>query len=601
MRGFEVPVLLFRSAAERDAIMDSNRVLVFGVVLIVGIAPLAWAAPAKPPNVLLIITDDQGHGDLGLHGNTKIRTPNLDRLGRESTRLDRFYVSPVCAPTRASLMTGRYNYRTRVVDTFLGRAMMDPDETTLAEMLGAAGYRTAIFGKWHLGDNYPMRPIDQGFQEALVLRGGGLGQPSDFPGGGSYFDPVLQHNGRPERSKGYCSDVFTNAALEYVSREDARPFFVYLAFNCPHTPLEVAEKDYLPYARMNLSNDQFPRLGHSLPSEADKDHLARTYGMITNIDDNLGRLFARLRERKFEDNTIVVFLTDNGPAEVRYNSGMLDRKTSVHEGGIRVPCFVRWPGHFEAGRVIDRVAAHIDIAPTLLDACGVAAPGAVTFDGRSLLPLLMTENAEWPDRTLFFQWHRGDEPQRYRAFAARSQRFKLVRPETARGAVDRTLELFDMAADPLETKNIAAERPDMVARMQAEYAAWFRDVGATRGYHPPRIVLGSEHENPSTLTRQDWRGPRASWGPDGLGYWEVCIDRPGTYEVTLQFPAADRPGSVHLRCMGVEREAAVEAGASELKMRPLPWNAGPGRLEAWVEREGRQVGVHYVDVRRVTD
>src|SRR5262245_2707587 len=195
------------------------------------------AAEAKGPNVLVIITDDQGHGDLGFHGNPKIRTPHLDQLARQSVQLTYFYVSPVCSPTRSSLMTGRYNYRTGVVDTFLGRSLMYPDEVTLAEMLGAAGYRTGIFGKWHLGDNYPMRPIDQGFQEALVLRGGGIGQPSDPPGGSSYFDPVLQHNGRQEKKAGYCSDVYTDAALEFIKAGSDRPFFVYLPFNCPHAPL----------------------------------------------------------------------------------------------------------------------------------------------------------------------------------------------------------------------------------------------------------------------------------------------------------------------------------------------------------------------------
>ena len=197
----------------------------------------------------MIITDDQGHGDLGVHGNPKIRTPHLDQLARQSVRLDQFHVMPVCAPTRACLMTGRYNYRTRVVDTFMGRAMMDPQEVTLAEMLGPAGYRTAIFGKWHLGDNYPLRAIDQGFQEALVLKGGGIGQPSDPPGGSSYFDPILQHNGRPVKKAGYCSDVFTDAAIDSSTANRARPFFVYLAFNCPHTPLEVPEAYLKPYQR----------------------------------------------------------------------------------------------------------------------------------------------------------------------------------------------------------------------------------------------------------------------------------------------------------------------------------------------------------------
>src|SRR5262245_14394140 len=203
--------------------------------LVVG--QISAAETVRRPNVIVVITDDQGHGDLGCHGNKIIKTPNLDRFAAQSVNLSRFHVCPVCSLTRACLLTGRYNYRTGVVDTFIGRSLMHPDEVTLAELLKSAGYRTGIFGKWHLGDNFPMRPIDQGFQEALVLKGGGIGQPSDPPGGSSYFDPVLQHNGRQEKKAGYCSDVYTDAALEFIKAGSDRPFFVYLPFNCPHAPL----------------------------------------------------------------------------------------------------------------------------------------------------------------------------------------------------------------------------------------------------------------------------------------------------------------------------------------------------------------------------
>src|SRR5438552_8436757 len=199
------------------------------------------AEKTRVANVVILLADDQGYGDLGCHGNPKIQTRHLDKLASQSVELKYFYVSPVCAPTRASLMTGRYNYRTGVVDTFLGRAQMFGDEVTLAEMLRAAGYRTGIFGKWHLGDNFPLRAMDQGFEESLVHRGGGIGQPSDPPGGSSYFDPLLQHNGRLTEEKGYCSDVFTDAALEFIEQQRGGPFFVYLAFNAPHTPLQVPD------------------------------------------------------------------------------------------------------------------------------------------------------------------------------------------------------------------------------------------------------------------------------------------------------------------------------------------------------------------------
>jgi arylsulfatase A-like enzyme len=216
------------------------------------VAQRSTSPSRRRPNVVLIITDDQGYGDLGFHGNPKISTPNLDRLARQSVQFQSFYVSPVCAPTRASLMTGRYNYRTGVVDTYLGRSLMHPDETTLAEMLSSGGYRTGIFGKWHLGDNYPMRAIDQGFQTSLTLNGGGIGQPSDPVGGERYFDAILSRNGRWEKTKGYVSDVITDGAIEFIANNRSRPFFAYLAFNAPHTPLEVPAEKYAKYKEMNL-------------------------------------------------------------------------------------------------------------------------------------------------------------------------------------------------------------------------------------------------------------------------------------------------------------------------------------------------------------
>jgi arylsulfatase A-like enzyme len=551
---------------------------------------------------VLIITDDQGHGDLGIHGNPKIRTPHLDQLGRESVRIDRFYVMPVCAPTRACLMTGRYNYRTRVVDTFMGRAMMDPQEVTLAEMLGAAGYRTAIFGKWHLGDNYPMRPIDQGFQEALVHKGGGIGQPSDPPGGTSYFDPVLQHNGRQVKTQGYCSDVYTDAAIAFIEANAARPFFVYLAFNAPHVPLEISDAYVQPYRDMHLANDQFPAIGHPLPKPLDPEYTARVYGMVTNIDDNVGRLLESLDKHGLARDTIVVFLTDNGPWGVRYISGMLDMKTSVHEGGIRVPCFIRWPAALTANRVIDRIAAHIDLTPTILDACGVPRPEGVGFDGKSLLPLLKGEAPDWPDRTLFAQWHRGDVPERYRAFAARSQRYKLVRPEqTQRSSLplEKTFELYDMEADPFEMRNIAEEHPDIVERLRAAYDRWFGDVSSTRGYDPPRIALGAPAENPTVLTRQDWRGPQAAWTPGGVGHWEIEVARAGSYAITLHLAPRTDATTAHLAIKGVVRAHDLDPKTTEWTFEPVALTPGPGRLETWITRGDTIAGALWVEVKRL--
>jgi arylsulfatase A-like enzyme len=531
--------------------------------------------------VVIILADDQGYGDLGCHGNTRIRTPHLDRFATQGVELTAFHVSPVCAPTRASLLTGRYNYRTGVTDTYLGRALMYADEVTLAEMLAAAGYRTGIFGKWHLGDNYPLRAIDQGFGEALVLRGGGLGQPSDPPGGSKYFDPWLWHNGKLLQARGYCSDVFTDAAMRFLEQDRRRPLFLYLAFNAPHTPLEVPER----YLQMYQ--------GTGLP-----DATARVYGMVTNVDDNLGRLFAKLDELRLADNTIVVFLTDNGPQQERYNAGMRGRKGTVYDGGIRVPCFLRWPGRFPAGKKIDRIAAHIDMVPTLLEACGVAKPAGVKLDGVSLLPLLTGEPTDWPDRTLYFQWHRGDEPERYRAFAARSPRWKLVQ---ARGAgVQRQepkYELFDMRADPAEKNDLADRHPELVEELRKGYVAWLQDVSASRGYAPPRLHLGAPQENPTVLSRQDWRGPRAGWGAKDQGHWEVHVATAGRYEITLHFPADG--GTAHVVLGKARLQQAVPDRATTCTFPATRLEAGPARLEAWIASGGATKGVHHVEVRRI--
>jgi arylsulfatase A-like enzyme len=525
----------------------------------------------KRPNVLLIITDDQGYGDLGVHGNDKIKTPNLDQLAGKSVEFTHFFVSPVCAPTRASLMTGRYHYRTGVVDTYMGRAMMYPDEVTIAEILGRAGYQTGIFGKWHLGDNYPMRPIDQGFQEALVHKGGGIGQPSDPPGN-MYHDPILQYNGRARKYRGYCTDIFTEATIRFIERNRYRAFFAYLSTNAPHTPLQIDDSYVKPYLNMGLD-----------------ETTAKVYGMIANIDENIGRLFDALKELKVEENTIVIFLTDNGPQQPRYTSGLRGRKGSVYEGGIRVPCFIRWPSRLKAGVKIDHIAAHIDLLPTLLEACGISTPAGLLFDGRSLIPLMRKDGTAWPDRTLYFQWHRGDEPEAYRDCAARGQRFKLINGK----------ELYDMIADPGEQNDISQQHPEIVAEMRRGYEVWFRDVSGTRGYAPPRIHIGSSHENPVILTRQDWRGPRAGWEKDSLGYWEIDVTRAGRYNITLRIWPTEVESVAHFKMGDLILSQQLQKGASSCAFKSVRLKAGKGRLEAWIQSNEKSVGVQYVDVKHL--
>jgi arylsulfatase/arylsulfatase A len=518
-----------------------------------------------------------------------------------------FYVHPVCAPTRACLMTGRYNYRTRAIDTYVGRAMMDPEEVTLAEILGRAGYATGIFGKWHLGDNYPMRPKDQGFEESLVHRGGGIGQPSDPPGGeGKYTDPILFHNGRQVQIQGYCTDIYFDHAMEWMGKNvrRRRSFFAYIPTNAPHGPFhDVPEDEYEYYKRQDLGNDRFPQdKGHPLPEKADEDKRARIFAMIDNIDDNVGRLFEKLNELAITDNTIVMFMVDNGPNGRRYVAGMKGMKSHVHEGGIHSPFFVHWPGTVEPGHSSDRVVAHIDVLPTVLEACGVSKPEGLRLDGRSFLPLLNGEPVAWPDRTIYIQSHRGDQPVLYHHFAARSQRWKLLHAsgfgkETFEG--EPKLELYDMENDPLEQRDLAKERPEIVEKMRKGYEAWFRDVGSTRpdNYAPPRIIIGTRQENPVVLTRQDWRHIKGRpWAANSNGYWELYTAFGGRYNIRLRFPAAKQAGRATLEIAGKELTQDINEGATECTFKKLALPRGDTRLQATLAFGNDTRGPWQVDV-----
>ena len=568
---------------------------------------IAWAAAvargadgprASRPNVLLIVTDDQGYGDLGSTGNPALKTPRLDALASSSARFRSFYVSPVCSPTRASLMTGRYNYRTGVVDTFRGRSRMRPDEVTLAEALGSAGYRTGIFGKWHLGDNAPCRAMDQGFAESLVHRGGGIGQGFGPPGGDRYTDPVLLRNGSEERSAGYCTDIFTDAAIRFIEADRARPFFACLAFNVPHDPLEVPERYLRPYSVLHGASGS-PGGGRPPGGEEDVLAAARVYAMLACVDENVGRLLDRLDQLGLARDTVVVFLSDNGPARARFNAGLRGLKQGVHEGGIRVPCFVRWPGKVEPGRVVEPIAAHIDVMPTLLAACGVAAPPGVAMDGRDLLPLLEGKAEAWPDRVLYFQWHRGDVPESGRAFAARGDRFKLVQPLGIEpGPLPRPprYQLFDILADPSEQVDLSDRRPEEVFDLLKGYRAWFEEVASARNLAVPPIEVGSASENPIILTRQDWRGPATAWPDEELGGWDVDVVRGGAYDLTL-LHVGGAAGLARFELGATQARAEFAADARSTAIGPVHLAPGPARLRAWVERPAGSIGVYRVELR----
>lgn len=480
-----------------------------------GMAGSAYAGTnsTRKPNVLLILTDDQGWGDVTSHGNDIIDTPVMDSLAASGARFDRFFVSPVCAPTRASLLTGRYHPRTGVHGVTRAYETMRSNEVTLAQVFKNAGYATGCFGKWHNGAHYPYHPNGKGFDEFLGFCAGHWN---------NYFDTNMERNGQQIKVKGYITDVLTDAALKFMENNKDEPFFCYIPYNCPHGPFQVPDKYFDKYKAMGLD-----------------DRLACIYGMCENIDDNMRRLLEKLDELNLRNDTIVIFITDNGPNSDRYNGDMRGRKGSVHEGGMRVPCFISWPGHIESGTVIEQISAHIDILPTLVELAGVPMIDTLPLDGTSLVPLLQNEAENWPDRTLFQIWsNRG---------TARTQQYRLVDERNR-------IELFDMIADPGEKNDIAAEKPEITEKLKAEYDEWYKD--ATRdGFDPIPIPIGYEQmkevampgheafleppnrEGISYLGRAGWANDWITNWTDTEAYpsWEVEVVRNGAYEISLMY------------------------------------------------------------------
>ena len=520
---------------------DNQRQAVKSSLIALGLTGVSVlsAQPQKQPNVIMIITDDQGYGDFGFTGNPHVRTPVLDKLARQSIRFSNFYVCPVSAPTRAGLMTGRYPLRTGIRDTYNGGAMMASSEVTIAEMLKQSGYATGIFGKWHLGDNYPMRPCDQGFDESLIHLTGGMGQPGDITtylrNDSSYFNPVLWHNGKQEKYKGYCSDIFATRAIEFIEMNRNKPFFCYLSFNAPHTPLQVPDEYYKIYRDIDPSkgfeNDTrpFPQM-----SEKDKEDARRVYAMVTNIDDNVGRLLKKLDEKGIAANTVVIFMTDNGPQQRRYVAGMRGLKGSVYKGGVRVPFFMRYPALNSGNKDIDAMAANIDVMPTIADICGIRIPQDRKIDGISLLPFIKGERISSDNRSLFFSWTRHN-PELYNNIALMKGRYKIVGHTDYNSSIDK-FQLFDIEKDPFELNNIVNEYPEIAVELKTELDTIFMELTLSLNMiNPPCIDVGSGNENPVILNRNDAGGERGVWEQEDIyGRWNLCINE-GFYDLRFRF------------------------------------------------------------------
>ncbi len=417
------------------------------------------------PNVVFLLTDDQGYGELSCHGNPILRTPNLDRLYGQSVRFTDFHVSPTCAPTRCSLMTGRHEFRAGVTHTIFERDRMSLRAVTIAQVLKKAGYATGIFGKWHLGDEAAYQPERRGFDEVFIHGGGGIGQT--YPGsngdapGNSYFDPTILHNGRFERTKGFCTDVFFRQALQWIDqrRRQSAPFFAYIPTNAPHGPYVCPESYRQLYA------------GRTWQGKPLNENALGYYGMIANIDDNLGRLLDKLREWDLERSTLVIFMNDNGHSIGNlYNAGMRGMKGTPYEGGTRAVSFWRWPGTLPAGVDVGALAAHIDLFPTLAELAHAPLPAGVKLDGRSLVPLLKDAHAPWADRLLFThvgRWPKGEAGvSKYKQCAVRSSQYRLIN--------DR--ELYDIRHDPGETTNVIEQYPTEVARLRTAYDQWWQEI-----------------------------------------------------------------------------------------------------------------------------
>ncbi|MFQ6034269.1 MAG: arylsulfatase [Sedimentisphaerales bacterium] len=517
-----------------------------GLSILAGCAGIGQTTVAerKRPNIILIITDDQGWGDIHSHGNDLIDTPVLNRLAADGPRFDRFFVSSVCAPTRASLLTGRYYLRTGTHGVTRGYENMRSEEVTIAEALKQAGYVTGCFGKWHNGAHYPCHPNGQGFDEFFGFCGGHWN---------NYFDTTLEQNGQPVKTKGYITDVLTRAVLSFIETHRKKPFFCYVPYNAPHSPFQVPDKYFNKYKARGLD-----------------DKLACIYAMCENLDDNIERILKRLDELALSNNTIVLFLTDNGPNSDRYNGGMKSRKGSVHEGGVRVPLFIRWPGHIKPGTTISQIAAHIDLFPTILELCGVPMPKTLPQDGVSLAALLKEETASWPDRMIFtFRSGRGDTIGA--RGAVRTQRWRAVK-------VRKEWELYDMQADPGQKHNISTEYPDVVKKLGAAYEAAVRDV-TKAGFEPLAIHIGYPqwpvvtlpgHEaflEPPSRKAITYKG-RSGWANDWITnwtsteaypWWPVEVVRPGRFEVTLMYtcPQQNLGAKVRVEIGGKSLEGVV--------------------------------------------
>ncbi|MEY3151752.1 MAG: arylsulfatase [Bacteroidota bacterium] len=487
------------------------------------LAFLSFETFSQQPNVLIIIADDQGWGDLGFTGNKTAHTPNLDKLAKSGTILDRFYVSPVCSPTRAEILTGRYHVRTGVSGTSTGRVRLDLDETTIAEAFKHNGYQTALFGKWHNGGQAPYHPNCRGIDEFYGFCSGHWG---------NYFNPILEHNGEVLKGKGFMTDDLTDHAIEYLNKEQDRPFFMIMALNTPHSPMQV------PDAFWNRYNNKPIQQKGSVPEKEDIQHTRAALALNENIDENIGRVIATLEKNNQLNNTIIIYFSDNGPNGNRYNGGMKGIKGSTDEGGVRVPFIISWKNNIKNGRTLPQIAANIDLFPTLIELAGLHWKNPKPFDGISLKNILMDKNPSMPNRIIPSFW--ANET------SVRSQKFRLSNKD----------ELYDMVNDPNQTKNVATEFPSEYRELKSWKDKWLQDVRtelpaqdlrplmvgnkkmpltnlpAAEGEPKGNIIRSSKHPNDSYFL--GWKS-----SADKIT-WNVEVEDDGVFEVSVFYACSEK-------------------------------------------------------------
>lgn len=540
-----------------------KNLLILFISLIGGVFS-AFASNLKvgKPNVIVIITDDQGYPELSIHGNPILKTPNLDKLAESSVRFGEFHAAPMCAPTRGQLMTGMDAAANGLVNVSSGRAFLKPELPTMGDIFRANGYSTGVFGKWHLGENYPYRPQDRGFEESVWFPSSHIGSVSDY-WGNDYFDDTYRHNGKLQKYSGYCTDIFFGEAKKFIesSLDEEKPFFAYIPTNTPHYPLVPKEEDY-KVLEVLYDNSTFPGKNENL-----KKSLVPYLAMIRNIDTNVGSLLNFLDEKGVRENTIIVFLTDNGSIMgINYfNAGMRGMKTELWDGGHRVPCFINWPlGKFKnIGDEVSGLAQVQDILPTLVDLCDLHKPTPLGFDGLSLAPVLRGENEISDDRMLIINYSRMPGFISYPS----PQGQTIVRREGAavlwKGwRLLECRELYNLDTDPLQKSNVYDQNLDVVQKMENQLNIWWDKVkdGVNE---PQKIIIGSEKENPSFLTAVDWldvfidQQPQVSRGERKNSYWCLDVAQEGNYEIELRRWPRETDSPIAGKCTMADRNGNI--------------------------------------------